>query len=96
LTHYIYIRRIKVKIDNIDEGYNGSVVGLWERVADLHCESSTDAPTKRDSTLFVVRSTLAPFAYRVSARENLSFFDLEENSDWMEPTRFEMESCDAM
>jgi hypothetical protein len=42
--------------------------------------------------LFVVRSTEAPFAKRLSTTESLCFFALEENNDWMVSTRPAMES----
>jgi hypothetical protein len=61
-----------------------------------HCESSTDAPTKSDRTLFVVRSTEAPFANKLSAMESLCFFAFAENNDWMVPTRPATESCDTV
>ena len=69
---------------------------LRKKGAYTRCESPTDAPTKSDSTLFVVRSTEAPFAKRLSATESLCFFTLAENSNWMVPTRPAMESYKAV
>jgi hypothetical protein len=69
---------------------------LQKKGAYTHCESSTDAPTRRDRTLFVVRSTEAPFAKRLSATESFSFLALVENNDWMVPTKPAMESYNAV
>ena len=66
--------------------------------AHSHWESPTDAPTKRDSTLFVVLSTETPFSNKLSAIESLCFFSFAfvENSDWMVSIRPAMERYDAV
>jgi hypothetical protein len=53
----------------------------WSEDLYVHCESSTDAPIKRDRTLFVVRSMEAPSSNRLSATESFCFFAFAENSD---------------
>jgi hypothetical protein len=46
--------------------------------------------------LFVVRSTDAPFAKRLSATESFDFLALAVNNDWMVPTKPAMESYNAV
>ena len=68
---------------------------MIEKKRDSHWESSTEAPISKDSTLFVVRSTEAPFSKRLSATVSFCFFAFVENMDWMVPTRFAIESYDT-
>ena len=58
------IRLMKVVIYNVDNRYNVATRSVYlsiGKIANLHCESSTEAPTSNESTLFVVRSADAPF-----------------------------------
>lgn len=62
---------------------------------ETHRESSMEVPISNNNTLFIVRSTEAPFSKRLSEIVSLCFFAFVKNRDWMALTRFGMESCEV-
>jgi hypothetical protein len=96
LAHYVGL--VQVTINNVDDSYgkeDKSTTSL-QRVSHSHCESSTDAPTRRDRILFVVRSTEAIFTNRLATVGRFCFLAFAENNDWTVPTRPEKVRCNTV